>query len=685
MKNILLPRMLVAVLSLVVVSGSTSLGGEVTLKDKSLVVSFDADTGALTRLENRSTHWVMERRRELGVSFRLNTLMADQRDDTVLGSKQRAIEVKKLTGQQLRLQWKELKSERSGILPITLTALVTLTNGVMTFDTTVENNSTQMVSTVDFPYLGDLNPPAKGLPMSSMHNWYGDLPKQDVSRGAVVMSKQSLFCLIQSTNQGIYVEMQDPTQPYLLNFVFEPRGDAKSAADPTRLEFRTRHFVYAHPHTTVKLAPIVLRGYRGDWHAGVDCYKEWRATWFKEAHLPDWAKEVHSWTMLRMNTPEQDYGVPYTNLVKYAKEWAANGVKAVQLVGWNKGGQDGDDPSQDTEPGLGTWQEFHDAIAQVQAMGVKVILFAKLNWADLETSWYTNELYQYECTDPNGKRQEQGGYAYVTPTQLAGIGLHRRAVMDFLDPRYRKVVGREFHKILALDSAGWLWDEVCHHAGGLYTWAPNHGYTPPGYMYAGDLPLSAQLRAAADKISPDFVFSGEGPQDWLMQYYPFSETGITATPVCQYIDRHALMLAGVSGFDDREQLNLILLRRCVIQYEPFLYKGFLSDFPLTLAYGKKIDALRSRYKAFLWDGDFRDTLGAEVSADGSYRYSVFVADGGKRAIVIINQEFKKGITARVNLPHPGRLVVATPEQPDAQPTTGTLQIPARSAVVVMEQ
>ena len=664
---------------------STSLGGELTLQDKSLAVSFDTDSGALTRLENQSTHWVIEQRPELGVSFRLNALSADQKDIGVLGQKQHAAEVKKTSDQQLRLQWKDLTSEQGGVLPITLTALVSLTNGVLTFDTTVTNDSALMVSTIDFPYLGDLTPPAKGMPMTSGHMWYGSLPTQDITKGAVVMSKQSLFCLIQTTNQGLYVEMHDPTQPYLLNFAFEPRPSAKPPGKPTRLEFRTRHFVYARPRTTARLAPVVLRGYQGDWHAGVDCYKEWRATWFKEPHLPAWAEEVHSWTMLRMNTPEQDYGVPYTKLIKYAKEWATNNVRAVQLVGWNIGGQDGGDPSQDTEPGLGTWQQFHDAIAQVQDMGVKVILFAKLNWADLTTPWYSNQLYKYECTDQNGKRPEQGGYAYVTPTQLANIGLHRRAVMDFLDPDYCKIVGKEFEKILALDSAGWLWDELCHHAGVLYTWAPNHGYTPPGYEYAGDLPLSAQLRAAADKKSPDFLFSGEGQQDWLMQYYPVSETGVTAVPICQYLDRHAVMLAAVSGFDDREQLNLILLRRCVIQYEPFLYKGYLSDFPLTMAYGKKIDALRSKYKAFLWDGEFRDTLGADVSANGSHRYSVFVADGGKRAVVIINQELNKAIAAQVKLPHAASLVMATPEQPEAQPTAGTMQIPARSAAVVMEE
>jgi hypothetical protein len=331
--------------------------------------------------------------------------------------------------------------------------------------------------------------------------WYGDLKSGDLSRGTTIMSKQSLFCLIQSTNKGLYVEMHDATQPYLFDFVFEHRGSAKSAGNPARLEFRTTHFAYVHPHSTATLTPVVLRGYEGDWHAGIDRYKEWRSTWFKQPHIPDWAKDVHSWTMLRLNTPEQDYSIPYTNLVKYGEEWASNGVRAVQVVGWNIGGQDGSDPSQDTDTGLGTWQEFHDTIAQVQAKGVKVILFAKLNWADLTTSSYSNKLYQYECTDQNGKRYEQGGYSYVTPTQLAGLNNHRRAVMDFVDPDYRALATREFEKILALGSEGWLWDEVCHHATALYSWSSDHGYSPPGYVYAGDLPLSAQLRAAARVFS----------------------------------------------------------------------------------------------------------------------------------------------------------------------------------------
>ena len=172
-----------------------------------------------------------------------------------------------------------------------------------------------------------------------------------------------------------------------------------------------------------------------------------------------------------------------------------------------------------------------------------------------------------------------------------------------------------------------------------------------------------------------------------MQYFPISyfRIGNDSKPVCRYIDSKIPLMCAVTGWDDREMLNLILMDRYIISYEPFQFKGYLEDFPLTLAYGKKIDALRRKYKDYLWDAEFRDTLGANVTADGIVRHTVFVTASGKRAVVVVNQELSKAITATVKLPNAGKLVVATPEQPDDVPTDGTLQIPARSAAVVMEQ
>ena len=97
----------------------------------------------------------------------------------------------------------------------------------------------------------------------------------------------------------------------------------------------------------------------------MDCYKEWRDTWFKQPHLPEWVKDVNAWQQIQIDSPEQDYRVAYTNLIEYGQECADNDVAGIQLVGWQHGGQDGGDPSEDTDPGLGTWQDLHDAIAQI--------------------------------------------------------------------------------------------------------------------------------------------------------------------------------------------------------------------------------------------------------------------------------------------------------------------------------
>jgi hypothetical protein len=215
-------------------------------------------------------------------------------------------------------------------------------------------------------------------------------------------SFNSLFCLLQSSQEGLYVTMCDPTAPYLMQYTFEqhpgvlnnsapfssggnylpevhlvPPEDEISGI-PVHLEFRTCHFVFAGPHSSIQLAPVVLRAYSGDWHAGVDFYKEWRTTWHKEAQIPAWAQEVHSWQQLQINSSEEECRVPYSSLIKYGDECAENGVTAIQLVGWNQGGQDRGNPSQDVDPGLGSWKDLHKAIAQIQAKGVKVVLFGKL-------------------------------------------------------------------------------------------------------------------------------------------------------------------------------------------------------------------------------------------------------------------------------------------------------------------
>ncbi len=714
-------RVIILLFASFILTCQTLLAREVVLQDSKILVAFDSKTGALTRLVDKTTNWTIERRPDLGISFRMLVPIAGRQDNFILGRKQRAVKVDKVSDHEVVIEWKNLLSQKGGFIPITFTATATLNDGILTFGGTLVNNSRLAVQTVSYPYFGDFNPPTRESKMNIRSMRYDNLNSDEIYPDfqnelgywgvlyptKMVASSYTLFCLMQSHSpagsapeEGVYVETRNPDAPYMLEYTFEQHPGVMSTIDnavpdtaeidgrPVHLEFSMCHYVFAPPGSSTKLVPVVVQAYRGDWHRGVDIYKKWRKTWYKPARIPEWAEKVNSWQQLQVNTPVQNYRVPYDELAKYGKECAENGVTAIQLVGWNKGGQDGGNPSMDTDPGLGTWEQLHDAIKKIQAMGVHMILFDKFPWADLTTKWYKEELYKYDVTDPYGIPYQSGGDSYLTPVQLAGINNHRFAVMDLLDPAYRDFAADQFRKALARGADGFLYDEVCvqppNHA---YNFAPDHGYVPPRYIYPGAIKLGEQLHAAADSVNRNFLFAGEGPQDWLTQYYPFSYFRINAssTPVERYIDPHLPMMVAVNGFDDRKMINFCLLDRYIIEYEPYNFKGELTDFPLTLNYGKKVDALRKKYKAYVWDAKFRDTIGASVRSDGRCRYSVFDTKTGRRAVVVVNMETDKTITAQVTLAHHGPLVVATPEHPDAVPTSGVLTIPPLSAAVIMEK
>ncbi len=259
--------------------------------------------------------------------------------------------------------------------------------------------------------------------------------------------------------------------------------------------------------------------------------------------------------------------------------------------------------------------------------------------------------------------------------------------MDVCCQEYRDIATHEFEKILALGAAGWLFDEVMQHNGVAYNFSADHGYNPPGFLFGGDIPLVKQFRAAADKVNPDFLFSGEGPGDWLMPYYVlgYYRIGLGTRHALRYIDPASPAHGRRSrrGCARRNQpMPLVSLHHRVRAIQ---LQRHVTAFPLTLEYGKKVDALRRKYQPWIWDAEFRDNLGANVTADGSVRHTVYRRSDGKRAVIVVNLEQAKPIMANLDLPNPGTLVMATPEEPDAKPFSGSLHIPARSAVVVMEQ
>ena len=699
----------------------------IILENNTLKALFSKDNGALIELINKSTNWHIQNRKELGISFNMVVPMTKKRNNPVYGIKQQLSSCKLFQDKNTVIfTWNNVKSEYGGILNIKLEATVSLASNGLTFSMKAINNSPYTIEALSYPAIGDLaNPnlinPEKlecmnvgyaGLDKTTLYptfpnrrGYYGDyFPTMNF------ITIPQLFMLVGTNNQGLYMECQDTSLKEMISWTFELKpgwstsymaGCNGTGVVPqeneignkqVHIECNVWHFPYIKPRETYTLSPIVFNPYQGGWQKGVDNYKVWRKIWFKRPELPKWASGVHSWQQLQINSPEDEPMIKYKDIITYGKECAQNHISAIQLVGWNRGGQDGNYPLHDTDPRLGTKEELKEAIRQVEAMGVHIILFNKYTWSDQTTQWFQKELVKYAVKDPYGLYHVSAGDQYFTPMQLNDLNTHRLIPMCQLSEKWRIIADSEFKKVVDLGSAGMLYDENQHHGGTYYCFDKTHGHRVPALVFGGDVSLVKGFYKIASLKNHDYLYCGEANYDIENQYYQVAYFRFDATnyiPVKRYIDPQGLIMVAVTGFNDRLTLNGCLKYKYIISYEPYNFKGHVTDFPLTLEYGKKIDELRSKYKEFLWEGDFLDTMNAKVMSGNQNftSYTVFKnLQTNKYGMVITNNNLKNSINVCVSLDNGATdLEYVTPENLNPVAYTDKINIPAQSVVFLYEK
>ncbi len=293
--------------------------------------------------------------------------------------------------------------------------------------------------------------------------------------------------------------------------------------------------------------------------------------------------------------------------------------------------------------------------------------------------------------DPYGDYYHYPGYQYQTATQLLDINTKRLIPMCFLSEEYLRVCDEEFQKTVDLGADGILFDECLHHCPALlcFDQQPRAPLRRAGLCQRPQ--ADPELRAdQSDPVQPDFLFAGEACYDWELEAYQLSyhrSENKQAHPAHRATCcRDAQFMTAVTGFNDRNMINQCLLYRYIISYEPYNFKGRLDDYPLTMAYGKQMDALRTELRDYFWDGEFRDTVGASVTVDGKphHPYAVFTSAEGKSGVVICNYNETQAVTVALSLDSGERVnrwrLVDDPQWKDVQEG---IVIPPCSAVVVV--
>jgi hypothetical protein len=694
----------------------------IVLQNETLRLELNRENGALVGLSTANDDWAILNRPHLGLSFYLLLPLPERRNNPVLGEKQPVSSVAVAPdGHGARFVWDTVTSEYGGVHDIRVTMDVRLTEQQAIYSMSIDNQSNLIVEAVYCPYFGDTQRPpdaewfktfiyryasAAEYPIfptfANLRGYFGvDYPLLLPDWNAASGAPMSPYILLRGAEQGLYVGVNSPSTEFV-TWQLELRPGYGSSIDErapseqvisgkeVAVRFAAAHLPYIQPGETRALTPITLQPFRGGWQHGVDIYKRWRDTWMQRPRIPEWAREPHAWQQLHINSPEDELRIRFSDLPQIGAECARHGVKAIQLVGWNDGGQDQGNPSHDPDPRLGTFEELRDAIAQIKAMGVKLVLFSKFTWADRATERFRNDLIRLAVKDPYGDYYMHSGYQYQTITQLLDINPKRLIPMCFNSRDYLQICDEEFRKIVELGADGTLFDECLHHMPTLLCFDTSHGHRYAMPTFANDRVLIDNFHAISDPVHPDFLFVGEACYDWEMDTYQLSyhrSESKDHIPLSRYMLPDGLFMTAVTGFNDRNMINQCLLYRYIISYEPYNFKGRLEDFPLTLAYGKQMDALRTELRDYFWDGEFRHEVGAAVTVNGKshHPYAVFAHhDDGTLGVAIANYDETNAITVQVTLDNGAALRrYRSVDDSTWQDAAVGIHIPPQSAVVVV--
>lgn len=688
----------------VLVSGGV-LGADKThvFENERIQLVINLENGALELLENRITGWKIIPEGE-GRSFEMTVRDKQGRLHRINAERQEKPEYK-ICRDSLVFTWPRIRIGNPGSeLDIAFRGIVTFSQseGVI-FSGEVDNRSDCVVEGLNWPAGGDISLFEDGQLLFRYVSYTAlksvELYPRIASYSGACDLPEHSFLTVGNDRQGIYMSSKDyemrehirlsysisPSAGYLENAGLPLAG--KDNQDSRLMNYRIgiQRDLYLQPGTSVQLVDFVVNPYAGDWQQAADQYKAWRSSWFKAPHRPDWLKRVNTWQQLQINSSESNINFHYKDLPDYARDCKKYGVDAIQLTGWTRGGQDRGLPSHDTDPRLGTTEDFKQAIAQCEKMGVHIMLFTKFTWAEL-----TSPLYQKykDCIAHNwsGDECQTGGYRYNTYTQMQHFNNRRFGVLCFSCPKARKLICDEFQKCLDLGASGMVYDENQHHAGVKFCSNPNHGHKVPAFIYHGTDQLGREFQRMVQKHSPEFVMTGEGPYDIQLQYYmTYMRATVGHIPVMRYIDSEQPIVCAITDHFDLNRVNMCLKDKYIMSYEPRNFKGCLNEFPRVIAYGRKVDDLRRRYADYLWDAGYCYTQGAAVSGQ-DLLYSVFRRkNDGKRAVVVMNKNINISSKAEVHLPDAtGELRIVTPAHPDSVLFTGEVEIGSQGVAVILE-
>ena len=400
-------------------------------------VEVDQSTGALTQVRDKQGGFDLVSEPRLAASFRLLVPLPELRSNYLDGLQQ-DISTISAADDRMEIRYDGPLVGPRGTYDIAMTLRIEFADERLLFSCRLTNNCPHAVSEVWYPMLGGMTGLGEG---ESGRDARALVPFHYVQRDMPIFRKfggrrLGLPCCEQvftypAISPMPWMSLYHPEKQRAIYFA-APEREVRTKAvrlqlDPGIASGReesdwptpdeagdlpvgvTAEWIF-FPHTgqgeSFQSPPVVLQAHTGDWRESAALYRKWFES---EIGVVDSSNQWLRAEPVILDTifmlAEDNINLTFKEIPAWAAEAVKWGIRTVLITGWDIGGHDRGYPEYAVEPKLGSWKELVDGIRACHEMGLKVMFFANLQWADGSTDWYRDELlHRGVYQDPAGPR-----------------------------------------------------------------------------------------------------------------------------------------------------------------------------------------------------------------------------------------------------------------------------------------
>ena len=334
--------------------------------------------------------------------WRIHLDTGEIRELTVFSTQQDPPQVTRLQG-ETAYTYPRLKAENGAVFDITYVLTIREENGGLTFLSRVENRDAVRVNEIQAPFfafdrlLSDPEEEVLYIPNSlgerienprrwvrdTCHTEYMAADYQNIWYTATYPSPMAMAWLgVQSGGKFFYLARKDE-RFRLCTFCVgtSPRGAS------SQLDLTVSQYPMAVQGETIETAPVFAAVF-GSWRGGSRDYRAWAEAWYHPAPRPQWVQNMTGWQRIILKHQYGEIFFRYEDLPQLYRDGAEAGLDTLLVFGWWKGRFDNAYPHYEADDALGGAEGLRAAIAEVQRLGGRVLLYSNGKLIDTQTEFY---------------------------------------------------------------------------------------------------------------------------------------------------------------------------------------------------------------------------------------------------------------------------------------------------------